>query len=63
MTSKRLFWTSVIMAGTAAASWASDATGPDYLTVKDLTPVKALATPQHPPVVLAAVRLWSGIRR
>ncbi|MBL7077932.1 MAG: hypothetical protein ISS31_10715 [Kiritimatiellae bacterium] len=48
MTSKRLFWTSVIMAGTAASSWASDATGPDHLKVKDLTPVKVLATPQHP---------------
>ena len=54
MTSKRLFWTSVIVAGTAASSWASDATGPDYLKVKDLTPVKVLATPRHAPVVLVA---------
>ncbi len=42
------------MAGIAASSWASDAAGPDYLTVKDLTPVKVLATPQHSPVVLVA---------
>jgi len=52
MSSKRLFWASVVMAGMAASSWASDAAGPDYLKVKDLTPVKVLATPQHAPVVL-----------
>lgn len=54
MTSKKVFWTSVIMVGTAVASWAAEAAGPDYLKVKDLTPVKVLATPQHPPVVLVA---------
>ncbi len=38
--------------GIAASSWASDTAGPDYLKVKDLTPVKVLATPQHASVVL-----------
>ena len=37
----------------AAGPRASDAGGPDYLKVKDLTPVTALETPTHPPVVLA----------
>ncbi len=51
---KRLFWTNAILAGIAASSWASDTAGPDYLKVKDLSPVKILATPQHAPVVLVS---------
>ena len=54
MPSKRLFWTSVVVAGIAVSSRASDAAGPDYLKVKDLTPVKVLAAPQHAPVVLVS---------
>ena len=44
MTSTKLFWTSVILVGTAVASWAAEGAGPDYLKVKDLTPVIHVGT-------------------
>jgi len=42
------------MAGIASSSWAAETSAAEYLAVRDLTPVKALATPQHAPVVLVA---------
>ena len=54
MYGKTLICAFAIAASITQVSCAVDQAGPDYLAVKDLTPVKVLAAPQHAPVVLVA---------
>jgi hypothetical protein len=54
MHGKSLVWALAIAASISQVSCAVDQASPDYLAVRDLTPVKVLPTPRHAPVVLVA---------